>query len=420
MEAALAPPRRIILGVAGGIAAYKACEVLRQLTEAGHHVDVIPTLNALRFVGAATFEALSANHVTTSVYDDIASVRHVKLGQQADLILIAPATADLLARMVAGRADDLLCASILVARCPVLVAPAMHTEMWEHPATQSNIAVLRSRGVSFVGPASGRLTGKDTGPGRLADPSEISVLAQLLLHRPQALPTDLVGCHVVVTAGGTREALDPVRFLTNRSSGKQGWAIARVAAARGAQVSLIAANVHAADPAGTHVIRVESAQQMEAELARYSASADVVVMAAAVSDFRPANYRSSKIKKTDAEPDVIALRKNPDLLADLVARRASGELGGDPLIVGFAAETGDEQHSVMDYGRAKLARKGCDLMLVNSVATGGAFESDTNAGAVLGSDGSEHQIQVGPKSAVAAELLDVVRAELDLRDRPVR
>lgn len=411
---------RIVLGVAGGIAAYKSCEILRQLTEAGHHVDVIPTRNALRFVGAATFEALSGNPVTADVYDDIPSVRHVKLGQQADLVLIAPATADLIARMASGRADDLLTASLLVARCPVLVAPAMHTEMWEHPATRANVALLRDRGVSFVGPAHGRLTGSDTGPGRLAEPAEISALAQLLLHRPQSLPADLTGLRVVVTAGGTREALDPVRFLTNRSSGKQGWAIARVAAARGADVTLIAANVPAADPAGAHVVRIESALQMQTELDRYSVSADVIVMAAAVSDFRPATYRSSKIKKTDGAPDVLALEKNPDLLATLVARRSSGELGSRPLIVGFAAETGDGQHSILEYGRAKLARKGCDLLLVNSVASGGAFEADTNSGAVLGIDGSQIDIASGPKTAVAAALLDVICAELDRRDRPVR
>ena len=406
---------RVVLGVAGGIAAYKSCEVLRALTESGHRVDVVPTESALNFVGAATFEALSGHLVTTDVFSEIPDVRHVSLGQQADLIVVAPATADVISRMAQGRADDLLTASLLAARCPVLIAPAMHTEMWEHPATRANVATLRSRGVAVVGPAIGRLTGTDSGAGRLAEPTEIAELAKLLIERPEALPSDLAGRRVLVTAGGTREPLDPVRFLTNRSSGKQGLAIARVAAARGAEVTFVAANVHAVDPAGSRVIRVESARQMQQAVAAEAKESDVVVMAAAVSDFRPTRYADSKIKKTDAEPDIIELTKNPDILAGLVRDRSAGAIRPTTLITGFAAETGDEQHSVLDYARTKLARKGCDLLLVNSVAAGGAFEGDSNTGIVLGADGTEVAIPDGSKTALAARLLDVIAAKLGER-----
>lgn len=406
---------RVVLGVAGGIAAYKSCEVLRSLTESGHRVDVIPTEAALNFVGAATFEALSSHPVTTGVFSDIPDVRHVSLGRKADVIVVVPATADLIARMTLGRADDLLTASLLAARCPVLIAPAMHTEMWEHPATRANIATLRARGVAVVGPAIGRLTGKDTGAGRLAEPSEIAELAKLLIQRPDALRADLAGRRVLVTAGGTREALDPVRFLTNRSSGKQGLAIARVAAARGAEVTFIAANVQAPDPAGSRVIRVESAEQMQEAVTSEAKEADVVIMAAAVSDFRPRNYSGSKIKKTAAEPDTVELTKNPDILAGLVRERTAGAIRSTTLITGFAAETGDAEHTVIDYARAKLERKGCDLLLVNSVAAGGAFESDNNAGVVLGADGTEVTIADCSKTALAARLLDVIAARLSTR-----
>ena len=401
-------PPRIVLGVAGGIAAYKSCEVLRSLTESGHHVDVIPTEAALRFVGSATFEALSGNPVTTGVFSDVPSVRHVRLGQQADLIVVAPATADLISRMTAGRADDLLTSTLLASRAPVMIAPAMHTEMWQHPATQANIATLRERGVIVVGPASGRLTGKDTGPGRLADPWQIAALSKLLIEDPQALTYDLAGVRVLITAGGTREPLDPVRFLTNRSSGKQGYALAQVAAARGAEVTLISANVALTAPAGVEVIPVETALELQEQTEAQAAHADVVVMAAAVSDFRPTVRRESKIKKTDSEPDEIALTKNPDILAGLVTARAQGNLPGELRIVGFAAETGDEQHTVAEYGRQKLARKGCDFIVVNDVGAGGAFEGDHNQGLILGSDGSSVQIPRGSKALVAARIWDAV------------
>ena len=280
---------RVLLGVAGGIAAYKACELLRRLTETGHAVRVLPTASALRFVGAATFEALSGQPVHTGVFADVPAVPHVKLGQEADLVVVAPATADLLARAAHGRADDLLTAALLTARCPVLFVPAMHTEMWEHPATRDNVALLRDRGSVVMEPASGRLTGRDTGPGRLPEPAEIAELARLLLERPDALPRDLAGRRVVVSAGGTREALDPVRFLGNRSSGRQGYALARVAAQRGASVTLVAAHTaELGDPAAVQVVRAGSARELREAMLAAAKGADAVVMTAAVADFRPA------------------------------------------------------------------------------------------------------------------------------------
>ncbi|WP_153506210.1 bifunctional phosphopantothenoylcysteine decarboxylase/phosphopantothenate--cysteine ligase CoaBC [Cumulibacter manganitolerans] len=401
---------RVVLGVSGGIAAYKSCEVLRALTETGQHVDVIPTASALSFVGSATFEALSGNPVTTGVFSDVPSVRHVRLGQQADLVVVVPATADLIARMAAGRADDLLTSTLLATRAPVLIAPAMHTEMWQHPATRANVATLRERGVVVVGPASGRLTGADSGPGRLAEPSEIAALARLLLESPDALRHDLAGSRVLITAGGTREPLDPVRFLTNRSSGKQGYALAQVAAARGAQVTLVSANVALPSPAGVDVVTVETALELQQQTEARAGDADVVVMAAAVSDFRPTRRRAAKIKKTEAEPDQIALSKNPDILAGLVQARAAGRLPAAVRIVGFAAETGDDRHSVEEYGRQKLARKGCDFIVVNDVGAGGAFEADHNQGLILGLDGSARQIPRGSKQLVAARIWDAVAA----------
>ncbi|MER2093211.1 MAG: bifunctional phosphopantothenoylcysteine decarboxylase/phosphopantothenate--cysteine ligase CoaBC, partial [Saccharopolyspora rectivirgula] len=353
----------VVLGVAGGIAAYKACEVLRRLTESGHRVRVVPTEAALQFVGAATFEALSGQPVRTGVFADVEQVPHVRLGQQADLVVVAPATADLLARAAHGRADDLLTSTLLTARCPVLMVPAMHTEMWEHPATQDNVALLRSRGIVVAEPDVGRLTGPDTGKGRLPDPAEIVDLARLLLAEPNALPRDLEGRRVVVSAGGTREPLDPVRYLGNRSSGRQGYALARVAAHRGADVTLVAA--HTADlvvPAGVRLVRVGTAEEMRATMLKEASGADAVVMAAAVADFRPVELAEHKIKKTGRDPEPLRLTKNPDVLAELVRSRAAGELD-TAVIAGFAAETGDPSTTVLEHGRAKLARKGCDLLV---------------------------------------------------------
>lgn len=402
--------KRIVVGVGGGIAAYKVCALIRSFTESGHSVRVIPTESALQFVGRATFEALSGNPVQTGVFADVPEVAHVRLGQEADLVVIAPATADLMARAVAGRADDLLTATLLTARCPVVFAPAMHTEMWEHAATVWNVATLRERGNVVIEPASGRLTGKDTGAGRMPEPEEIFALASLLLERSEAMPRDLEGHRVVVSAGGTREPLDPVRFLGNRSSGKQGYSIARLAAQRGAQVTLVAGAVSdLSDPAAVDVVRVRTAEEMREAVMKHAVDADAVVMSAAVADFRPASVATSKIKKGAAdEPDSIPLVRNEDILAGLVQARRDGAIGSSTVIVGFAAETGDETGGVLDHARTKLARKGCDLLVVNAVGDGKAFEVDHNDGWLLGSDGTETAIEPGSKSLMASRVLDAL------------
>lgn len=405
--------KRVIVGVTGGIAAYKACALVRQFAEAGHDVQVIPTASALKFIGAATFEALSGNPVHTGVFENVHEVPHVRLGQQADLVVVAPATADLLARAVHGRADDLLAATLLTARCPVLFAPAMHTEMWEHPATADNVATLRARGAVVMEPASGRLTGEDTGPGRLPEAEEIFGLASMLLERGDALPRDLAGCRVIVTAGGTREPLDPVRFLGNRSSGKQGYAVARLALQRGASVTLITGpTAGLIDPAGVELVRVSTAEEMRAAVHKHSDTADVVIMAAAVADFRPASVAESKIKKGAGEPDTIPLVRNADILVETVERRDSGELPVTRVIVGFAAETGDEQGDVLTHARVKLERKGCDLLVVNAVGEGKAFEVDSNMGWILSRDGAEKALPLGSKNLMASRILDAVSALL--------
>jgi phosphopantothenoylcysteine decarboxylase / phosphopantothenate---cysteine ligase len=403
--------KRIVVGVSGGIAAYKACTVVRQLAEAGHEVRVIPTESALRFVGAATFEALSGQPVHTGVFSDVPEVPHVRLGQVADLVVLAPATADLLARAVAGRADDLLTATLLTARCPVLFAPAMHTEMWLHPATVDNVATLRRRGAVVLEPAFGRLTGSDSGPGRLPEAEEITTLAHLLLERHDALTYDLAGRKVLVTAGGTREAIDPVRFIGNRSSGKQGYAVARVAAQRGAQVTLIAGHTAGLiDPAGVDVVHISSAQQLQDAVSKHAPESDVLVMAAAVADFRPAQVAVAKIKKgsEDSAEPTIELVRNDDVLAGAVRARAHGELPNMRAIVGFAAETGDANGDVLFHARAKLRSKGCDLLVVNAVGDGRAFEVDNNDGWLLASDGTESALQHGSKTLMASRIVDAI------------
>jgi phosphopantothenoylcysteine decarboxylase/phosphopantothenate--cysteine ligase len=402
-------PRRVVLGVGGGIAAYKACEVLRGLTESGHEVRVVPTQSALRFVGAATFEALSGQPVHSSVFAQVPQVAHVRLGQHAELVLVVPATADLLAKAAHGLADDLLTNTLLTARCPVLFVPAMHTEMWEHAATRDNVAVLRSRGAVVAEPAAGRLTGVDSGKGRLPEPVEIVELARLLLARPDALPRDLEGRRVVVSAGGTREPLDPVRFIGNRSSGRQGYAVARVAAQRGAAVTLISANTAAlADPAGVHVARVGTALELREAVHTAAKGADVVVMAAAVADFRPAVQAEHKIKKAGTAPAPVELAQNPDVLAELAAHKPAGQV-----VVGFAAETGDASGDVLAHARRKLASKGCDLLFVNTVGDGVAFEVEENAGWLLSADGTEQQLEHGPKALLASRLWDAVTVLMD-------
>src|SRR6201998_1525754 len=408
--------KRIIVGVSGGIAAYKAATVVRQLTEAAHQARYIPPESGLRCVGAAPFEALSGEPVQTGVFEDVPQVPHVAIGQGADLVVVAPATADVLARAAHGRADDLLTATLLTARCPVLFAPAMHTEMWLHPATVDNVATLRRRGAAVLEPAWGRLTGSDTGVGRLPEPEEITTFAELLLARADAMPYDLAGCRMLVTAGGTREPIDPVRFIGNRSSGKQGYALARVAAQRGAEVTLIAAHTAGlADPAGVHVVRVSSAQQLADAVSKHAPDAHVLVMAAAVADFRPAQASSSKIKKgPDAGPDskwdapTIELVRNDDVLAGAVRARADGQLPNMRAIVGFAAETGDANGDVLFYAREKLARKGCDLLVVNAVGDGRAFEVDSNDGWLLAADGNESALEHGSKTVMASRIVDAI------------
>ncbi|MEN3583760.1 bifunctional phosphopantothenoylcysteine decarboxylase/phosphopantothenate--cysteine ligase CoaBC [Streptomyces sp. ZYX-F-203] len=390
----------IVLGVSGGIAAYKACELLRRFTESGHAVRVVPTASALRFVGSATWSALSGNPVATEVWDDVHQVPHVRIGQRADLVVVAPATADVLARAAHGLADDLLTNTLLTARCPVVFAPAMHTEMWEHPATRENVATLRRRGAIVIEPAVGRLTGKDTGPGRLPEPAEIHAACRLILARGTAGP-DLAGRHVVISAGGTREPLDPVRFLGNRSSGKQGYALARTAVARGARVTLIAANVALPDPAGAEVVAVGTAIELGEAVRAAAGEADAVVMAAAVADFRPAVHAPGKIKKREGrDPEPIALVRNPDVLAELAAERSRP----GQVVVGFAAETEDP----LANGRAKLARKGCDLLVVNEVGEDRTFGAEENEAVVLGADGSRTPVPHGPKEDLAHTVWDLV------------
>ncbi|MFD5783644.1 bifunctional phosphopantothenoylcysteine decarboxylase/phosphopantothenate--cysteine ligase CoaBC [Streptomyces sp. NPDC126933] len=391
---------KVVLGVAGGIAAYKACELLRRLTESGHDVRVVPTESALHFVGAATWSALSGHPVSTGVWSDVHEVPHVRIGQSADLVVVAPATADLLARAAHGLADDLLTNTLLTARCPVVFAPAMHTEMWEHPATQENVATLRRRGAVVIEPAVGRLTGVDTGKGRLPDPGEIFEICRRVLARGAVEP-DLAGRHVVVSAGGTREPLDPVRYLGNRSSGKQGYALARTAAARGARVTLIEANTGMADPAGVDMVHVGTAVQLREAVLKAAARADAVVMAAAVADFRPASYAEGKIKKKDGEePAPVVLVRNPDILAEISAERAHAE----QVVVGFAAETDD----VLANGRQKLLRKRCDLLVVNEVGERKTFGAEENEAVVLAADGTETPVPYGPKEALADVVWDLV------------
>ena len=398
----------MVLGVGGGIAAYKVCELLRRLTESGHRVRVVPTVSALRFVGEPTWAALSGQPVETGVWDQVHEVPHVRIGQSADLVVVAPATADLMAKAAAGIADDLLTNTLLTARCPVVFAPAMHTEMWEHPATQDNVATLRSRGAIVLDPAVGRLTGVDTGRGRLPDPAELFEAARLVLRRGSTEP-DLSGRRVVISAGGTREAIDPVRFIGNHSSGRQGYALARTAAARGADVMLVAANVSLPDPAGVRVVRVSSAVELAEAMETERAAADIVVMTSAVADFRPVTSAASKIKKSGAAPAPIELVENPDILAGLVRTRERE--GDDQTIVGFAAETDD----VIANGRAKLARKGCDLLVVNQVGGGRAFGTEDNQATVLGADGAVVDIPTGPKEDLADRVWDLVVERLPER-----
>lgn len=399
---------RIVLGVAGGIAAYKACLLLRRFTEAGHDVHVVPTANALAFVGEATWAALSGHPVHTSVFADAHEVPHVLLGREADLVVVAPATADLLARAASGRADDLLTNVLLTATCPVVMAPAMHTEMWRHPATQANVATLRSRGVAVLRPAEGRLTGADSGPGRLPEPDDIEASALAALADPRAASgmaaQDLAGLRVVVSAGGTREALDPVRYVGNSSSGLMGVALARAAVQRGAEVTLVAANLATEPPAGAEVVPVVSTDDLAEAMTAHAPSADVVVMAAAPADFTPRDRSTTKIKKSGDAGITVEFTQTTDVLAGLAARRPSGQV-----VVGFAAETASDEAELVRLGTGKLARKGCQLLVLNNVSGGAVFGAADNQVLLLDASGVVGRA-AGSKTSVAHAIVDAAVA----------
>lgn len=389
----------IVVGITGGIAAYKAVGVVRALVLAGHDVHVVATDAALRFVGRPTLEALSRNPVHTDLYEGVAEVRHVAIGQAAELIVIAPATANTIGKLAAGLADDLLGNTVLASTAPLVIAPAMHTEMWQNPATVANIALLRERGVTIVGPESGQLTGADSGPGRMSEPEAI-VEAALRAARPR----DLTGRRILVTAGGTREPLDPVRFLGNRSSGRQGVAIAQAAAARGAEVTLLAANIEVQAPAGVTVIEVGTARQLQQAAAAAAAGSDAVIMAAAVADYRPETVAEGKIKKeTQGDTLQLTLVKNPDILHELVQRRPEGQL-----LIGFAAETESDEQALLALGRAKLARKGADFLVINRVGWTEGFATAHNAVVIIDSAGDIVGRTSGSKVSVADRILDVL------------
>ena len=389
----------VVVGIAGGIAAYKAVNVVRGFVLAGHNVQVVATDAALRFVGKPTLEAISRNPVHTDLYEGVAEVRHVAIGQAADLIVVAPATAHTIAKLATGLADDLLGNTILASTAPVVIAPAMHTEMWQNPATVANITTLRERGVTVVGPGVGHLTGTDVGPGRMSEPDEIVAAALAVL-----VPKDLAGKRIVVTAGGTREALDPVRFIGNRSSGKQGLALALAAASRGADVTLIGANLEVDVPTAVHVVHVSSTLELADAVQGEAASADVVIMAAAVADYRPDSIAESKIKK-DVQGDTLQLTlvKNPDILQSLAANRRDGQL-----IVGFAAETESDADALLDLGRAKIARKGSDYLVLNRVGWTEGFATEGNAVVVLNRAGVIVGEASGSKTTVAHRILDLL------------
>jgi phosphopantothenoylcysteine decarboxylase/phosphopantothenate--cysteine ligase len=395
---------RIVVGITGGIAAYKAVTLIRQLTEAGHEVKVIPTANALRFVGAATLEAISHNTVDPDLYTDVADVKHIALAQEADLIIVAPATGSFLARTAAGIADDLLSNVVLASSAPVVLAPAMHTEMWTNAATVQNVTTLRSRGILVIDPASGRLTGSDTGVGRLPEPEEIARIALGAL-----LPRDLEGKMFVVTAGGTQEPLDPVRFIGNRSSGKQGLAIARAASARGAKVTLIAANLEVVEAFDT--IHVSTAKELQSALNVVDAKTDCLVMVAAVGDFRLAAPHDQKIKKASDDVDLtLVLERTPDLLSETSTRLRAD--GADCIVVGFAAETSTSQTELEELAKEKLNRKGCDFLVANDVSNGKVFGLDETSVLLLSKNGTVEEIS-GDKSRIANRLLDSVSKALN-------
>jgi phosphopantothenoylcysteine decarboxylase/phosphopantothenate--cysteine ligase len=389
----------IVVGITGGIAAYKAVSVVRALVLAGHDVHVVATENALRFVGRPTLEAISRNPVFSELYEGVAEVRHVALGQAADLIVVAPATANMIAKLAAGLADDLLGNTILASTAPLVIAPAMHTEMWNNPATVANIATLRSRGVIVVGPGVGQLTGSDAGAGRMSEPDEIVADALAAVG-----PHDLIGRRILVTAGGTREPLDPVRYIGNRSSGRQGVAIARAAVNRGAVVTLIAANLEVDVPSGMTVVNVGTTSELANATESAAREADVIIMAAAVADYRPEQVSQSKIKK-EIEGDSLELRlvKNPDILSALAESRRPGQV-----IIGFAAETEEDDETMLELGRAKVARKGSDFLVINRVGWNEGFASERNEIVVVDAAGAIVTKAAGTKLSVADRILDLL------------
>jgi phosphopantothenoylcysteine decarboxylase/phosphopantothenate--cysteine ligase len=408
----------IVVGVTGGIAAYKAVSVIRSLVLLGHDVHVIATDAALRFVGAPTFEAISRNQLNTDLYEGVSEVRHVGIGKRADLVVIAPATANTIAKLANGLADDLLTNTVLATTAPVLIAPAMHTEMWQHPATQANVKTLRSRGVAVVGPGVGQLTGSDSGPGRMEEPDAIVAAAIALAARQQGrrdrpasgqdaarvVRRDLAGHRIVITAGGTREPLDPVRYLGNRSSGKQGVALAVAARDRGADVVLIAAHLDVPAPEGVETRSASTAMELQRAVTDAAADADVVIMAAAVADFRPAAMSKAKIKKENVGEGLeLSLVANPDILAELSASKQP-----DQIVVGFAAETERDPQALIELGRRKLERKGCDFLVINNVGWHTGFSADDNEVVVLDGAGDIVMEASGTKASVADRILDVI------------
>lgn len=396
---------RVVLGITGGIAAYKATQIIRLLTEAGHDVKVLPTKNALRFIGATTLEALSHNTIEDDLYSDVADVKHVELGQSADLVIVAPATAAFLARYATGLADDLLLNTLLVAKAPVLIAPAMHTEMWHHSTTQRNVAALVANGVQVMAPASGRLTGSDSGVGRLPEPEQIVAEALAMLAPDKKQSRDFEGLHILISAGGTREQIDPVRFIGNNSSGKQGIALAKAAAARGAQVTVVGANI--APVEGCAFVSVSTTQELSSALDQLFAHCDVYISAAAISDFRVENASDAKLKRAELGSSFdLHLVANPDLLASVCARKTA-----DQIVVGFAAETVASQDELAAAAKAKLATKGCDLIVANNVSAGAVFDADTNSVLIVDRTGMIGS-QTGSKDQVATAILDVLAQRL--------
>lgn len=449
--------RRIVVGVSGSISAYKATFIIRQLRAAGHEVKVVASAAALKFIGESTLAALSGAPVASQLFSDAGAVEHVAIAEWAQLLLIAPASADLIAKLAVGRADDMLTTTALTTTAPIIISPAMHTQMWQHPATVANVETLRVRGVKVIEPASGRLTGKDCGPGRLPEPEQIVAQALEFLHQsehPQAAsngggaqvvdavqnqgegqlscgqlsqdgpsqdqPKDLAGKHFVISAGGTREAIDPVRFLGNRSSGRQGIALARAAVERGAHVTLVAANIEAALlaqlPEQVEIVKVVSALQLRDAVHEAGRGAQVIIMCAAVADFRPKTYAGFKLKKSagnvesgGSESYTLELVENPDILAGLAAQR----LNESQVIVGFAAETGDEHTSALEYGRRKALKKGADLLAVNTVGATSGFGNVANEIHILDSCGQQVGHSAGSKLHVARDLVELIAQRLN-------